>query len=96
MDSSGALHKVPAFVMILGKSRVKYVEFTSRCNLSSLERCIVNAFSYFGGTPETVLTDNMKTVVMGREAGKPIWNTRFADFAAELGFVPKVCCIRSP
>ena len=48
-DSSGTLHKVPAFVMILGKSRVKYTEFTSRCDLSSLERCIVNAFSYFGG-----------------------------------------------
>ena len=95
-DSSGTLHKVPAFVMILGKSRVKYVEFTSRCDLSSLERCIVNAFSYFGGMPETVLTDNMKTVVTGREAGKPIWNTRFADFAVELGFVPKVCRIRSP
>ena len=82
--------------MILGKSRVKYTEFTSRCDLSSLERCIVNAFSYFGGMPENVLTDNMKTVVTGREAGKPIWNTRFADFAAELGFVPKVCRIRSP
>ena len=95
-DSSGMLHKVPAFVMILGKSRVKYTEFTSRCDLSSLERCIVNAFSYFGGMPENVLTDNMKTVVTGREAGNPIWNTRFADFAAELGFVPKVCHIRSP
>lgn len=95
-DSSGTLHKVPVFVMILGKSRVKYTEFTSRCDLSSLERCIVNAFSYFGGMPENVLTDNMKTVVTGREAGKPIWNTRFADFAAELGFVPKVCRIRSP
>jgi len=95
-DSSRTLHKVPVFVMILGKSRVKYTEFTSRCDLSSLEKCIVNAFSYFGGMPENVLTDNMKTVVTGREAGKPIWNTRFADFAAELGFVPKVCRIRSP
>jgi transposase len=96
MDSSGTLHKVPVFVMILGKSRMKYTEFTSRCDLSSLERCIVNAFSYCGGIPENVLTDNMKTVVTGREAGKPLWNTRFADFAAELGFVPKVCRIRSP
>ena len=95
-DSGGTLHKVPAFVMILGKSRVKYVEFTSRCDLNSLERCIVNAFSYFGGMPKEVLTDNMKTVVTGREAGKPVWNTRFADFAAELGFVPKVCRVRSP
>ena len=95
-DGSGTLHKVPAFVMILGKSRMKYTEFTSRCDLSSLERCIVNAFSHFGGIPENVLTDNMKTAVTGREAGKPIWNTHFADIAAELGFVPKVCRIRSP
>lgn len=46
--------------------------------------------------PETVLTENMKTVVTGREAGKPIQNTRFADFAVELGFVAKMCRIRSP
>ena len=95
-DSGGSIHKVPAFVMILGASRAKYVEFTARCDLSSLERCMVNAFLYFGGVPETVLTDNMKTVVVGREAGKPIWNTQFADFAVDMGFVPKVCRIRSP
>ena len=35
-DGGGALHKVPAFVMILGASRVKYVEFASRCDLNSL------------------------------------------------------------
>lgn len=95
-DSRGLLHKVPAFVMILGHSRAKYVEFTSRCDLSSLERCMVNAFTYFGGVPETVLTDNMKTVVVGRECGKPIWNTQFADFAVDMGFTPKVCRVRSP
>lgn len=95
-DSSGTLHKVPAFVMILGYSRVKYVEFTSRCDLHSLQRCIVNAFSYFGGVPKEILTDNMKTVVVGRQAGKAIWNTRFEDFAADIGFTPKVCRVRSP
>jgi transposase len=57
---------------------------------------MVNAFAYFGGVPETVLTDNMKTVVVGRESGKPIWNTGFAEFAVDMGFVPKVCKVRSP
>ena len=93
-DSSGTLHKVPAFVMILGSSRVKYVEFASRCDLKSLERCMVNGFSYFGGVPKEVLTDNMKTVVVGHQAGKAIWNARFEDFAADLGFTPKVCRVR--
>jgi transposase len=38
----------------------------------------------------------MKTVIDGREAGKPLWNSRFEDFAAEMGFIPKVCRPRSP
>ena len=95
-DLDGDLHKVPAFVMILGQSRAKYVEFTARCDLHGLERCMVNAFNYFGGVPKEVLTDNMKTVVIGREAGKVIWNTQFADFAVDIGFIPKVCRVRTP
>lgn len=95
-DSGGSLHKVPAFVMILGSSRVKYVEFASRCDLNSLQRCMVNGFSYFGGVPKEVLTDNMKTVVVERQAGKIIWNTRFEDFAVDMGFTPKVCRVRTP
>ena len=51
-DVKGKAHKVPVFVMVLGHSRTKYVEFTSRCDLASLERCMVNAFTYFGGIPE--------------------------------------------
>jgi transposase len=31
----------------------------------SLLRCMVNAFEYFGGVPEVVLTDRMKTVING-------------------------------
>ncbi len=95
-DTVGAVHKVPVFVMVLGHSRAKYIEFTRRCALASLERCMVNAFAYFGGVPEKVLTDNMKTVVIGRDGGKPVWNTAFEDFSLDMGFVPKVCTPRRP
>lgn len=95
-DTGGTAHKVPVFVMVLGHSRAKYIEFTSRCDLSSLERCMVNAFAYFGGMPEKVLTDNMKTVIIGRDSGKPIWNTAFEDFSVDMGFIPKVCTPRRP
>jgi transposase len=96
VDEYGNIHKTPAFVMILGHSRAKYVEFTKRCDFYSLLRCIVNAFEYFRGVPEIVLTDNMKTVIDGSEAGKPLWNRRFESFAADMGFVPKVCRPRRP
>ncbi len=82
IDEKGHVHKNPAFIMILGSSRSKYVEFTKRCDLYSLLRCIVNAFAYYGGVPKIVLIDRRKTVTDGSKAGKPIWNSRFADFAA--------------
>lgn len=57
---------------------------------------MIHAFEYFGGVPEIVLTDNMKTVVDHREAGQTIWNTKFSDFASDMGFVPKVCRVCRP
>lgn len=38
----------------------------------------------------------MKTVIEGSEGGKPIWNSKFEDFAADMGFVSKVCRVRRP
>lgn len=96
IDEKGVIHKTPVFTMILGNSRCKYVEFTKRCDIYSLLRCMVNAFEYFGGVPKVVLTDRMKTVINGSDAGKPIWNSRFEDFAADMGFVPKVCRVKRP
>ena len=96
LDPDGEIHKVPAFVMILSHSRAKYVEFTKRCDLKSLERCILNALEYFGGVPDVVLTDNMKTVVLRHEAGKAIFLPAFESFCADMGFLPKTCQVRRP
>ena len=95
-DPQGQVHNVSAFAMILGNSRAKYVQFTSRCDLQSLERCILNAMEYYGGVPDIVLTDNMKTVVDGHEAGKTLFNPSFAAFCNDMGFIPKTCKIRRP
>lgn len=88
--------KVACFVMILGYSRMRYIEFCQRCDLSSLLRCIVNAFEYFGGVPETLLTDHMKTVVNYSDSKETIWQEGFERFASELGFIPKLCRVRRP
>ena len=83
--------------MILGYSRMRYVEFTKRCDMHSFLRCMMNAFMYFGGIPKVVLTDRMKTVVLGiGDNLKPRWHPRFEDFAASFGFIPKVCRVRRP
>ncbi len=97
LDEHGTAHKVAMYVMILGYSRMRYVEFTKRCDMHSFLRCMMNAFMYFGGIPKVVLTDRMKTVLLGMgDDSKPRWHPRFEDFAASFGFIPKVCRVRRP
>ena len=95
-DRTGKICKIACFVMVLSHSRVLYVEFSRRCDEASLLRCMVNGFEYFRGVPDTVLTDHMKTVVIGSDHGKPIWHEKFERFASEMGFVPRLCRVRRP
>jgi transposase len=97
VDQDGNVRKVPVFVMVLGYSRATYIEFTKRCDIYSFLRCLIHAFEYFGGIPKVMLTDQMKTVVLGMgDDRKPRWHSLFADFAAAIGLVPKVCKVRRP
>ena len=95
-DKYGVVHKVPAMVMVLGYSRAMYVEFVKRCDEDSLMRGMANAFEFFGGVPREVLTDRMKTVITDYSEAGPVWHKRFEDFAAVMGFVPRVCRARRP
>ena len=56
------------FVAVLGYSRMLYIEFTDNMRYDTLEPCHRNAFRFFGGVPREVLYDNMKTVVLQRDA----------------------------
>jgi hypothetical protein len=67
------------------------VEFIRRANLATFLRCHLNAFERLGGIPQQCLYDNTKLVVLGREAGEPLWTPRFLDFARRLGFRPALC-----
>jgi transposase len=81
-----------AFVMTLGWSRAMYVEFTTSADEGWFLRCQLHAFHYFGGIPEEVLHDNLKTAVLSREADGTIhWQPRYLDFADYYGFTPRAC-----
>ena len=79
------------FALTLCWSRMQYVEFTQRQDAETLLNCMVHAFSYFGGVTATVLTDNMKTVVLDRVDGQPRFHAKLLDFASYYGFVPRAC-----
>lgn len=84
-----------AFVATMGYSRASYVEYVDNERVETLIECHMNAFSYFGGVPEEGLYDNMKTVIIKRNAygyGKHKFNAQFRDFAEKhCGMKLKVC-----
>ena len=79
------------FALTLCWSRMQYVEFTQRQDAETLLQCMMHALTFFGGVPQTVLTDNMKTVVVDRVDGQPRFHTKLLDFASYYSFVPRVC-----
>ena len=96
-DVDGRSHRMPVFVMVLGYSRAIYVEFARRCDIYSFLRCFVHAIEHFGGVPKIMLTDHMKTVVIGmNDDHTPAWNRTFEDFALAIGLTPKLCKVRRP
>ncbi|MDK2126966.1 IS21 family transposase [Chitinimonas sp. DQS-5] len=83
-----------AFVATLGYSRASFVEFVTDMRLETLLACHQRAFDCFGGVPREVLYDNMKTVILKRDAydkGQHQYQPTFADFARHYGFAPRVC-----
>jgi transposase len=82
------------FVAVLGHSRAAYAEFVTDERLERLLACHEAAFGFFGGTPREALYDNMRTVVVGRDAYGPGLHRlqpTFRDFARHHGFLPRLC-----
>lgn len=82
------------FVAVLGYSRMLYIEFTDNMRYDTLESCHRNAFSFFGGVVQEVLYDNMKTVVLQRDAYQPgqhRFHPSLWQFGKEMGFTPRLC-----
>lgn len=91
-DAHGQLVPVYAFMMVLGFSRMLFVEFTASMELATLIRCHLSAFEFFGGWPRELLFDNMAQVRLPGGA----WNPLFLDFATHYAITPRTCRPRRP
>ena len=83
-----------AFVAVLGYSRSTYVEIVDNERIESLLGCQARALAHFGGVPRKVLYDNMKTVVIQRDAygqGLHRFHAALWEQAKTYGFEPKLC-----
>lgn len=83
-----------AFVAVLGYSRALFVHLTDSMCYETLEHCHRLAFDYFQGIPQEIWYDNMKTVVIERDAygeGQHKLKNSFYQFSKSMGFIPKLC-----
>ena len=85
--------KVYCFFMILGYSRMKYIEYFTNQDTTSFLKGHNNAFKYFSGYPREILYDNLKSVVIKRALRQKDseMNKRFMDYAGYYGFNPVLC-----
>lgn len=86
--------RLSAFVATLGHSRASYIEYVNDERIETLVDCHIHAFEFFGGVPREVLYDNMKTVVIERDAygdGKHRFHPTLWDLARHYNFTPRLC-----
>lgn len=89
----GAL-RLSAFVATLGYSRASHVRFVTDERVGTVIQCLHGAFAAFGGVPRHVLFDNMKTVVIERDAygpGQHRYHPEVLEFAKHCGFAVRLC-----
>ncbi len=93
---NGATYKVACFAMICHCCGKRYIEFFPNARQENLFIGMLHAFLYMG-IPQYVLTDNMKSVTIGRDSeGHPIWQKDYELFMGNIGFETKLCKPRHP
>jgi transposase len=88
----GVPRRVSAFVMVLGYSRMLYLEYTLSQKFGTFVRCMERALEFYGGTALCDVFDNMKTVVLEhRPPHPPVFHPLMVGYAAARGFALHAC-----
>jgi transposase len=92
-DEPGVERIVWLFSIVLGHSRMLWGRFVAHQKLPTLLRCHADAFAAFGGVPEQILYDRMRTVFSREDpdGGHIVFNRTMLEFAHHYGFLPKAC-----
>ncbi len=95
---SGEKVKVPIATLTLGWSRYNVRMLTLSNTLEEVLSFLAYAFEHIGGVPETIVFDNLKSVVnKPKTKDKPAeFNERFLEFANNYNFIPYGCAPYRP
>ncbi len=83
-----------ALIVVLGYSRLLWLQYYERQTMSVVMQGLESAFRYFRGVPSEVLFDQMKAVIIedGRKCGgRLVENPEFLRFSVHWGFRIRAC-----
>jgi hypothetical protein len=92
----GEENQLACFAFICHHCGLPFIEFFPNAKQENLFIGMLHGFLYLG-VPQFVLTDNMKSVVISRDAfGKPYWQKDYEAFMKTVQFSTKLCKPRHP
>lgn len=92
----GKLVKTYGLAVILPYSRLDFYAITYDQKLETLIKELENAFLYFGGVPNRLKVDNMKTAIAKNQHYDLVFNQDFLEFAYHYNTVIIPCTPYSP
>ena len=83
----GRRRRTYVFRIVLSHSRKAYSEAVFHQTTEDFLRCLENAFSHFGGVPQTLVLDNLKAAVQQADWFDPELNPQVQSFCTHYGIV---------
>lgn len=93
---TGEIREAEIFVAVLGASNYTYAESTWTQELSNWIGSHIRALEYFGGVPEVIIPDNLKSGVKHACRYEPDVNATYHDFAVHYDTAVLPARVRRP
>lgn len=94
--ATGELRKTHLFVGVLCHSRYAFAEFTMSQSSLNFLQSHVNMFEYFGGIPQSVSPDNLKSAVTKAHRYDPVINPAYTRLAEHYGVAVLPARVKRP
>jgi transposase len=88
--------KVSVFVAVLCYSRLVYIEFTLSQRKAEFYRGLVNALTFFGGSPRHLIFDNLKAAVLNGAGRHACFHPELLALCGYFCMQPVACAARDP
>jgi transposase len=88
--------KVSVFVAVLCYSRLVYIEFTLSQRKAEFYRGLVNALTFFGGSPRNLIFDNLKAAVLNGSGRHACFHPELLALCGYFCLQPLACAARDP